>query len=178
MAIPGNIEAQHRQPAAGEIVKPIADLDNDLCRVELKLMQNALVSAAASVGDLKDLDYLDDVHLGRSLLWGPQGTRFSLWAFRWKPGAVTPVHDHHCACAFIVQQGFIEERMYARSDRNCVAETGRVLRGPGEMRALSLNSAYIHSMHNLTDVEAYSIHLYAFDPAREHSSVRNSFEPM
>src|SRR4051812_8021314 len=67
--------------------------------------------------------------LSRNLLFGTEGV--SVWAMVWPPGAVTPVHDHHCSCCFGLLRGTLRETWYRLiSDTHAVA-TQDVVRTPG-----------------------------------------------
>lgn len=156
---------------------PIAALDGQLAQQECRLMHEALRSIPWQSQDLASLAYAEENGLGRALLWGGDGSRFSLWAFRWRPGCETPIHDHHCACAFTVAAGQLEERVYRLARDRSVVETGRAIRRPGTVIAVGCDRPYIHSMHPVGDRDVFSVHLYAFDPACSQSSVLNRFAP-
>ena len=91
--------------------------------------------------------------------------RFGIWALTWPPGCRTPIHNHHCACAFGVYRGAIEETFYAtRSDGEAVVESARFVRARGFIGGAPLESGMIHEMSNRGSETAVSIHVYAYRP--------------
>lgn len=160
----------------------ISDLNEKVSRVEIEMMRNTLRDVVTSLDDLTGLRYATaptccaQTALGRTLLWGAEGARVSLWAFRWPVGVSTPIHDHHCACVFSVHTGTLQERFYRRSDCGHAIETSRKTRKAGAYHGLSVASRAVHSMHNVSDETAYSLHLYAFDPASRENSIQRCFE--
>ena len=103
--------------------------------------------------------------------------RFGIWILWWPPGSATPIHNHHCSCAFGVYRGCIEEVFY-RINADGVGraeEYERHLRNPGYVGGGSLESGVIHRMTNAGDGLAASVHLYAYHPQKHSSSIAQSF---
>ena len=100
----------------------------------------------------------------------PDGS-FSIVALVWRPGQVTPVHDHVTWCVFGVVQGVEHEELFD-ADLNLVGEsdnhTGDVsgFAPPGD----------IHRVHNTAEETAISIHVYGTDVSRIGSSVRRYYD--
>jgi predicted metal-dependent enzyme (double-stranded beta helix superfamily) len=100
----------------------------------------------------------------------PDGS-FSVVALVWRPGQITPIHDHVTWCVFGVVQGVEHEELYD-ADLNPIGEsdnhTGDVsgFAPPGD----------IHRVHNTGRGTAISIHVYGTDVSRIGSSVRRYYE--
>ena len=101
----------------------------------------------------------------------PDGS-FSIVALVWRPGQITPIHDHVTWCVFGVIQGIEHEELFD-DDLRAVGEsdnhTGDVsgFAPPGD----------IHRVHNTGEDTAISIHVYGTDVSRIGSSVRRLYEP-
>ncbi len=85
---------------------------------------------------------------------------FSVIAAVWPAGIATPIHDHKVWCAFGVYEGRMEQRRYRPAGADGCAVTEVVELAPGEARALPVCGCNIHSMHNMQDRTAVSIHVY------------------
>jgi 3-mercaptopropionate dioxygenase len=100
----------------------------------------------------------------------PDGS-FSIVGLVWRPGQVTPIHDHVTWCVFGVVQGIEHEELFD-ADLNPVGEsdnhTGDVsgFAPPGD----------IHRVKNTGDETAISIHIYGTDVSRIGSSVRRYYD--
>jgi 3-mercaptopropionate dioxygenase len=100
----------------------------------------------------------------------PDGS-FSIVGLVWRPGQITPIHDHVTWCVFGVVQGIEHEELFD-ADLNPVGEsdnhTGDVsgFAPPGD----------IHRVHNTGADTAISIHVYGTDVSRIGSSVRRYYE--
>jgi 3-mercaptopropionate dioxygenase len=101
------------------------------------------------------------------------GGSFSIIGLVWRPGQITPIHDHVTWCVFGVVQGIEHEELFD-ADLNPIGEsdnhTGDVsgFAPPGD----------IHRVHNTGDETAISIHVYGTDVSRIGSSVRRYYEPV
>ena len=108
----------------------------------------------------------------RTLLWSDPMNRFGIWALWWPAGSQTPIHDHHCSCAFGVYRGAIDEILYEVRDEQvierqcCVREEGYV--GGGQGRG-------VHRMRNSGEQLAVSIHLYTYHPRLHENSIGRRF---
>jgi predicted metal-dependent enzyme (double-stranded beta helix superfamily) len=109
----------------------------------------------------------------RNLLAGDD--EVSVWAIVWSPGAATPIHDHHCACAFAVVSGTITETWYRDIGDGKAVPTNVEDRQPGYVAAMLPSGPNIHRIHNAHDGEAISIHIYGFDHEAHPSSIESVF---
>ena len=99
----------------------------------------------------------------------PDGS-FSIIAIVWRPGQITPIHDHTTWCVFGVIQGVEHEDVYDVNlnlieSRDEVAGDVGGFAPPGD----------IHRVHNTSDEIAISIHIYGTDITRVGSSVRRYY---
>lgn len=105
----------------------------------------------------------------------PDGS-FSVTAMVWRPGQVTPIHDHVAWCVFGVVQGIEYEELYALDGNGtCLAEVGRNQNGPGEVSGFA-PPGDIHRVRNIGDDVAISLHVYGADITRLGSSVRRTYD--
>ncbi len=137
-------------------------------------------AVGALLGDADLLDGLapaDPSAVSRTLAWCDPSNRFGIWVLWWPPGSATPIHNHHCSCAFGVYRGRIEEVLYRIDGGNDgrVAEAERYIRVPGYVGGGSLESRVIHRMRNPGDELAASVHLYAYHPHQHANSIAQSF---
>ena len=138
--------------------------------------QQTLQALVAERGVLGALPPADGERFSRRLLYTDPLQRFGIWALGWPPGCRTPIHNHHCACAFAVCDGTIEEVLYAAGARDAVVETGRALRPAGYVGGAPVESGIVHGMGNRSDGMALSIHLYAYRPDRHEDSIDRRFD--
>jgi len=101
---------------------------------------------------------------------------FSVTAMVWRPGQVTPIHDHVTWCVFGVLQGIEYEELYALdADGACLAEVGRNQNRPGDVSGFA-PPGDIHRVRNVGDEVAISLHVYGADIIRLGSSVRRTYD--
>ena len=100
----------------------------------------------------------------------PDGS-FSIVALVWRPGQVTPIHDHVTWCVFGVIQGVEHEELFdaglnliSRSENRVGDVSG--FAPPGD----------IHRVHNTGEETAISIHVYGTDVTRVGSSARRYYD--
>ena len=90
--------------------------------------------------------------------------KFSVLAMVWPAGISTPIHDHRDWCTLGVYEGVIEETYYgpATDTPDCtIAVEGKTVRHqPGDIAHLPVDAPNIHRIHNPTDADAISIHVY------------------
>ncbi|MHB2208968.1 cysteine dioxygenase family protein [Methylobacterium sp. CM6257] len=111
--------------------------------------------------------------LSRNLLFGTD--EISVWAMVWSPGAVTPVHDHHCSCCFGLLRGTLRETWYRPiSDTHAVA-TQDAIRSPGFVACMMPTGPNLHRMANDGPDEAVSIHVYGYDHRAQASSIHRTY---
>jgi 3-mercaptopropionate dioxygenase len=105
----------------------------------------------------------------------PDGS-FSVTAMVWRPGQVTPIHDHVTWCVFGVVQGVEYEELYALSaDGSCLAEVGRSENAAGDVSGFA-PPGDIHRVRNIGADVAISLHVYGADITRLGSSVRRTYD--
>ena len=105
----------------------------------------------------------------------PDGS-FSVTAMVWRPGQVTPIHDHVTWCVFGVLQGVEYEELYTVSaDGSHLAEVGTSQNPAGEVSGFA-PPGDIHRVRNVGDGVAVSLHVYGADITRLGSSVRRIYD--
>ena len=101
---------------------------------------------------------------------------FSVTAMVWRPGQITPVHDHVTWCVFGVLAGVEYEELYALSaDGSSLAPAGRSQNLAGEVSGFA-PPGDIHRVRNSGDDVAISMHVYGADITRLGSSVRRTYD--
>jgi predicted metal-dependent enzyme (double-stranded beta helix superfamily) len=127
-----------------------------------------ILTAAERVGDA-------DGYSCHVLHAEPDGS-FSVTAMVWRPGQVTPIHDHVTWCVFGVVQGIEYEELFALDpDGTWLAEVGRNENQPGEVSGFA-PPGDIHRVRNVGDDVAISLHVYGADITRLGSSVRRTYD--
>lgn len=105
----------------------------------------------------------------------PDGS-FSVTAMVWRPGQVTPVHDHVTWCVFGVVQGVEYEELFTLSaDGSHLADAGRNENRRGEVSGFA-PPGDIHRVRNTGDGIAVSLHVYGADITRLGSSIRRTYD--
>jgi 3-mercaptopropionate dioxygenase len=105
----------------------------------------------------------------------PDGS-FSIIALVWRPGQMTPIHDHVTWCVFGVVQGIEHEELFVLDDENgCLVEAGTSANGTGDVSGFA-PPGDIHRVRNAGDEVAISIHVYGTDVSRIGSSVRRYYD--
>jgi 3-mercaptopropionate dioxygenase len=105
----------------------------------------------------------------------PDGA-FSVVGLVWRPGQVTPIHDHVTWCVFGVIQGAEDEELFALSDDGAsLLPAGRNVNGVGEVSGFA-PPGDIHRVRNAGTEVAMSIHIYGTDISRIGSSVRRCYD--
>jgi 3-mercaptopropionate dioxygenase len=105
----------------------------------------------------------------------PDGS-FSVTAMVWRPGQVTPIHDHVTWCVFGVVQGVEYEELYALSDDGrYLSEVGRSQNDCGDVSGFA-PPGDIHRVRNIGADVAISLHVYGADITRLGSSIRRTYD--
>jgi 3-mercaptopropionate dioxygenase len=105
----------------------------------------------------------------------PDGS-FSVVALVWRPGQVTPIHDHVTWCVFGVVQGIEhEERFRLDEEQDVLVEAGTSTNGAGDVSGFA-PPGDIHRVRNAGDETAISTHVYGTDVSRIGSSVRRYYD--
>jgi predicted metal-dependent enzyme (double-stranded beta helix superfamily) len=100
----------------------------------------------------------------------PDGS-FSIVALVWRPGQVTPIHDHITWCVFGVIQGVEHEDLFD-ADLKVIGQSDNHV---GDVDGFA-PPGDIHRVHNTADTTAISIHIYGTDVTRVGSSVRRYYD--
>ena len=105
----------------------------------------------------------------------PDGS-FSIAVMVWRPGQITPVHDHVSWCVTGVLQGIEYEEIFTLGPghRSLVTMTRRENQ-PGTVAGFA-PPGDIHRVRNCGDRIAVSMHVYGADLARLGSSIRRVYE--
>jgi 3-mercaptopropionate dioxygenase len=105
----------------------------------------------------------------------PDGS-FSIVALTWRPGQVTPIHDHVTWCVFGVIQGVEHEELFTLDeDRGRLVPVGASSNPTGEVSGFA-PPGDIHRVRNVGSDTAISIHIYGTDVSRIGSSVRRAYD--
>ncbi|MEL6059808.1 MULTISPECIES: cysteine dioxygenase family protein [unclassified Methylobacterium] len=111
--------------------------------------------------------------LSRNLLFGTEA--ISVWAMVWAPGAMTPVHDHHCSCCFGLLRGSLRETWYRPiSDTHAMA-TQDAVREPGFVACMLPTGPKLHRIANDGPEAAVSIHVYGYDHRAQETSIHRTY---
>ena len=110
------------------------------------------------------------------LLHSEPGGAFSIVALVWRPGQVTPIHDHVTWCVFGVIQGEEHEELFVLDEkRGCLIKAGATTNHKGDVSGFA-PPGDIHRVRNAGDRTAISLHVYGTDVSRIGSSVRRSYD--
>jgi 3-mercaptopropionate dioxygenase len=105
----------------------------------------------------------------------PDGS-FSIVGLVWRPGQVTPVHDHVTWCVFGVIQGVEHEELFTLDEEGeYLVEAGTNTNHVGDVSGFA-PPGDIHRVRNHGTDTAISIHIYGTDVARIGSSVRRYYD--
>ena len=131
--------------------------------VRRHLPSPGVLTAEQRVGD-------PDGHRSHVLHIEPDGS-FSIVGLVWRPGQVTPIHDHVTWCVFGVIQGVEHEELFD-ADLNLIGESDNHV---GDVSGFA-PPGDIHRVHNTGDETAISIHVYGTDVTRVGSSARRYYD--
>ncbi|HXV57333.1 MAG TPA: cysteine dioxygenase family protein [Gaiellaceae bacterium] len=105
----------------------------------------------------------------------PDGS-FSIVALVWRPGQVTPIHDHVTWCVFGVVEGVEYEELFTLDEESgCLVEAGTSANWTGEVKGFA-PPGDIHRVRSAGARTAISIHVYGIDVSRIGSSVRRYYD--
>jgi len=170
-------------PSVAPLHAELADAARELAQVA-DVAGSAFVAAARRMlarllarGDLLEgAPPADAGGLGRRLLFADPDERFGIWVLTWPPGCQTPIHNHHCSCAFGIYRGRIDEIVYAVGpDSEAVHESSRCVRDAGFVGGAPPRSGYVHEMLNTGNHAAVSVHIYAYRPEDHPDSIERCF---
>jgi predicted metal-dependent enzyme (double-stranded beta helix superfamily) len=103
--------------------------------------------------------------------------RLSIVALVWRPGQVTPIHDHVSWCVVGVYRGRELETRYRLVD-GALERTSTIEAGPGHVEALIPPAENIHTVQAGGDELTISIHVYGADIERLGSSVYRIYDEL
>ena len=103
----------------------------------------------------------------------PDGS-FSIAAMVWRPGQVTPIHDHVSWCVTGVLQGTEYEEIFTPSGA-FLTEVARRENAPGTVAGFA-PPGDIHRVRNSGTGIAVSLHIYGADLSRLGSSIRRVYD--
>jgi predicted metal-dependent enzyme (double-stranded beta helix superfamily) len=105
----------------------------------------------------------------------PDGA-FSIVALVWRPGQVTPIHDHVTWCVFGVLQGIEYEEVFTLDEKaEYLVQAGDNSNTTGEVSGFA-PPGDIHRVRNVGEGTAISLHIYGTDVSRIGSSVRRYYD--
>ncbi|MCW2947345.1 MAG: metal-dependent protein of the double-stranded beta helix superfamily-like protein [Actinoallomurus sp.] len=114
-----------------------------------------------------------DRYLSHTLYVEPDGS-FSVVGLVWRPGQITPIHDHVTWCVFAVLQGVEHEELYVeRGDH--LMRAGENDNHVGDVSGFA-PPGDIHRVRNSGEHTAISLHIYGTDISRVDSSVRRCYD--
>ena len=136
--------------------------------LERHLPSPSILTAEQRIGD-------PDAYKSEVLHSEPDGS-FSIVALVWRPGQVTPIHDHVTWCVFGVIQGIECEELFELDGEGiCLVEAGYRVNRTGAVSGFA-PPGDIHRVRNAGDLTAISIHIYGTDVSRIGSSVRRYYD--
>ncbi len=136
--------------------------------LERHIPSPGILMAEQRIGD-------SDTYKSEVLHSEPDGS-FSIVALVWRPGQVTPIHDHVTWCVFGVIQGIeCEELFELDGEGTCLVEAGHRVNRTGAVSGFA-PPGDIHRVRNGGDLTAISIHIYGTDVSRIGSSVRRYYD--
>ena len=105
---------------------------------------------------------------------------FSILAVVWPPGIVSPIHNHQTWCTLGVFEGVIRETCY-RVDQRADHKSDTVVVNAvdlvaGNISHMTPDGRDIHSMHNPTEKNAVTIHIYGGNSDKLGANVRNIYQ--
>jgi 3-mercaptopropionate dioxygenase len=104
----------------------------------------------------------------------PDGS-FSIVALVWRPGQMTPVHDHVTWCVYGVIQGTEYELFGLDEEYECLVEAGSSAKRTGDVSGFA-PPGDIHRDRNAGDGTAISIQVYGTDVSRIGTSARRYYD--
>ena len=126
-----------------------------------------ILTAAERAGD-------PDCYRSHVLHTEPDGS-FSVLALVWRPGQITPIHDHVTWCVFGVLQGAEHEELFAlASGGRRLVPAGSAQNTTGQVSGFA-PPGDIHRVRNTGAGVTISLHVYGADISRLGSSVRREY---
>ena len=182
-------ETRARQPGLGHIPTASHGLDALATAVRAaignganwretaQLVASALERHLPAPSILTDEQRTGDAETYKSeVLYSEPDGSFSIVALVWRPGQVTPIHDHVTWCVFGVIQGMEREELFELDEQGTgLVHAGYRVNSMGDVSGFA-PPGDIHRVRNAGDHTAISIHIYGTDVARVGSSVRRRYD--
>ena len=163
---PALVSAVRRAVAAGDGPQQAAS------RVARALRRNLPGPGILTLAQLQG----DPARYQTHLLHAEPGGAFSIAAMVWRPGQVTPVHDHVSWCVTGVLQGTEYEEIFAAGPGGgFLTEVARRQNPPGTVAGFA-PPGDIHRVRNSGAGVAVSMHIYGADLSRIGSSIRRVYD--
>lgn len=109
------------------------------------------------------------------LLHAERDGAFSIVAVVWRPGQVTPIHDHVAWCVVGVLIGVEQEELFRCPTGDYLERAGHSANLVGSVTAFA-PPGDIHRVHNPSESTTISLHIYGTDISRLGSSVRREYD--
>jgi 3-mercaptopropionate dioxygenase len=136
--------------------------------LERHLPSPSILTAEQRIGD-------PETYRSEVLYSEPDGS-FSIVALVWRPGQVTPIHDHVTWCVFGVIQGMECEEVFELDEQGTsLVEAGYRVNTTGDVSGFA-PPGDIHRVRNGGEQTAISIHIYGTHVSRVGSSVRRHYD--
>jgi predicted metal-dependent enzyme (double-stranded beta helix superfamily) len=114
-----------------------------------------------------------------NLIYTPEDKVFSVIGGVWKPGQTTPIHDHLTWALIGVYRGEEREALYRRLDDGSDPKFAKLEMASEKINTEGhvtvLGSAGIHRVDNVSNMPAWSIHVYGRDIG---NTERHSYDPV
>ena len=182
IALAGENGLDLRRPVSPELVGLVAAVRSAVSlhadwRKTARLVSDELARHLPSSDLLSSEQRIGDPEGYRShLLYSEPGGAFSIVALVWRPGQVTPIHDHVTWCVFGVIKGEEHEELFVLDEeRGCLVEAGAKTNREGDVSGFA-PPGDIHRVRNVGDRTAISLHVYGTDVSRIGSSVRRYYD--
>ena len=104
------------------------------------------------------------------------GGDWVLQSLVWAPGAMTPIHNHHCWCSFGAYQGEMVEERFKEQPNGDVVCSESTTYTRGMFGSLTPTGKDIHRMVNKTDEVAITLHFYGLNAFKNPSSILVNFD--
>ena len=141
-------------PGMGDLVSWLDTIDR---RPGLNELEARLKSGEFNIEALRKCIRTTDDGYQRNVI--KRTDHYELVAICWKPGQITPIHDHRGSdCAFIILEGISTEKTFEVNDSGSAVHMSTRLYKPGEVCAA--DEPDIHQVVNEHDLELVNLHIY------------------
>lgn len=153
---------ERARPDLAYLADQLSEAGNKGARHLAALLESSLPDTATLLAMLPAEARLGSPHgYTRHLVHADPFGSFSAMLLVWRPGQHSPVHGHRTWCAYRVLQGSLRERHFGWNAATLrAAQTGAVLRQPGDTFSVPAGLRHIHGLGNDGDGIAVSLHVY------------------